>query len=66
MRVEPLVDFADQLAVEPLLNAARFVASGKQDSPAFRVEGESHAPGLLERIDTRASEGRAKLLEQAR
>lgn len=82
MLVKPLVSFADQLAVKPLLAAARFVTRNEQDAPVFRIERESstpdsvrgvkaqllhvRAPGILERISTRASEFRSKLLEQAR
>jgi len=44
VRIEPPIGFPNQFAIKSLLATARFISRNKQDGPAFRVEGEGHAP----------------------
>ncbi len=51
MGVKPVVRFSDQLFVEPLLAAARFVARDKENGLALGVKGESDAPLTIRRAE---------------
>ena len=51
MCVKFVVRLCDELLIEPLLAAAGFVASDKEDCLALRVEGESHAPLTIRRAE---------------
>src|SRR5579871_1962123 len=80
MCVKPPVRLRDELLIEPLLTAAGFVASNKEDCLALRVEGESHAPltirraeaqffhigvaGIVQCIDARTAQLRPELLQE--
>ena len=80
MGVKPVVRFSDELSIEPLLAAARFVACDKENGLALGVKGESDAPltirrteaklfhigvtGIVQRIDTRTPQLRPKLLQE--
>src|SRR5579871_3209539 len=80
MGVKPGVRLCYELFVEPLLAAAGFITRDKENSPAFRVEGKSHAPfavrstetqflhirvtGIVQRIDARTPQLRPELLKK--
>jgi hypothetical protein len=44
MRIEPLIGFADQLAIKPSFAAAGLVAGHQQNRLALGVEGEGDTP----------------------
>src|SRR4051794_15091018 len=65
MCVKPVVRFCDELLIEPLLAAAGFVASDKEDCLALRVEGESHAPLTIRRAEAQLFHiGVARIVER--
>ena len=80
MLIKSFVGLCYELAIKPLLAAARLVSSDQKNGIAFTVEREGDAPHAIcrikaqllhigvartfERIDARPAELRAKLLQQ--
>ena len=82
MGVETGIGLSDQFAIKTFFADARFIPRNKQNRPTLGIKGESHSPftirrtksqllhvrmpGAVERVNTRASQVRPKLLQNQR